>query len=255
MSGSRIMNYNVELLFILIVSFVAIVTFIVSLCIRHKHQMQQAAMLKELKSQAEDAFDSKSESVFNSRPLLDSSRHSNLDPHKVNQNNELLSLTPKVSTNEKWTTTSTEVKSSSPKKYSDLIILYVMAKSPDKFQGYDLLQALLTAGFRYGEMSIFHRHEKPNGEGVKLFSLASATEPGIFDMNKMGGFSTPGLLVFMQLTGAEHDLKALNLLIQVGEQLSEDLNGELLGADRQPLTPETIESYRSWVELHLADLI
>lgn len=66
------------------------------------------------------------------------------------------------------------------------IILYVMAPKDQAYRGYELLQSLLAVGLRYGEMNIFHRHAEKSGRGPILFSLASAAEPGIFELPKNG---------------------------------------------------------------------
>ncbi len=129
-------------------------------------------------------------------------------------------------------------------------MIYIVAPTGEQFQGYDLLQALLAAGFRFGEMSIFHRYEKATGEGKKLFSLASASEPGIFDIHQMGAFSCKGLCLFMQLSGEEHNQDAFNLMLQAAALLSDDLNATLLGSDRKPLNDETLALYRRWLEQH-----
>jgi cell division protein ZipA len=119
---------------------------------------------------------------------------------------------------------------------SELVVLYVLAKDNDRFVGYELLQALLAAGLRYGEMSIFHRYEKPTGEGKTLFSLAQATEPGIFDMNAMGACSSSGLCLFMRLSShTNNNLGTFNLLLDTAKQLAEDLNGIVTDKSREPL--------------------
>ncbi len=132
-------------------------------------------------------------------------------------------------------------------KNSDLIVMYVMAKPGKKFVGYELLQSLLAAGLRFGDMSIFHRHEQANGQGKILFSLASATEPGIFDMSKMGGFACQGLTMFMQLTQPKQDETSIELMLKTAEQLAEDLDGVILDHTREPLTAEMGNYYRSLV--------
>ena len=76
------------------------------------------------------------------------------------------------------------------------VILYLMAPSNSTFGGYELLQALLSAGLRFGEQQVFHRHEHKDGRGKTLFHCASAESPGTFDLSKMGSFATRGLCLF-----------------------------------------------------------
>lgn len=134
-----------------------------------------------------------------------------------------------------------QAKSASPKKVAkeqSLIMLYIMAPKGQPYNGYELLQALLSAGLRFGEMQIFHRYEQKTGRGKILFSLASATNPGTFELSKMGGFSCPGLILFLDLNKVQMPKKAFEIMLETVGQLSEDLGGEVLDESRQPLSKE-----------------
>jgi len=125
-------------------------------------------------------------------------------------------------------------------KYSEHIsALYVMAKEGQSFTGYELLQALLSAGLRYGEMSIFHRYQEPNIQKGILFSLASATEPGTFDMQNIGAFSCCGLTLFLRkLANEDEGLKHYEMMLRTARQLTEDLDGILMDHNRKPMAAE-----------------
>ncbi len=126
----------------------------------------------------------------------------------------------------------------------DIIVINVFARPGKQFFGYDLLQSLLSAGMRYGDMAIFHRHQDKSGHGPIIFSLASATEPGTFDIHKMGGFSSTGLSLFLQLANNETDFKHFNLMLEAAKQLADDLDGGLFDMYRQPLTDAMVHQYR-----------
>jgi cell division protein ZipA len=115
-----------------------------------------------------------------------------------------------------------------------IILLRMMADNERPYRGYELLQALLSAGLRYdGRQKIFHRYAQPNGRGRCLFSLASVQSPGVFDMDTMGGYSCPGLVLFFQSaqsTAADEDYK---LMADAAKQLVEDLGGSLYSSDNQ----------------------
>lgn len=124
-----------------------------------------------------------------------------------------------------------------------LLMFYLTAKSGEHFVGYELLQALLSNGMRYGDMNLFHRHQEVSGKGPVLFSLANASEQGTFEIQKMGSFSTKGLCIFMHLSGNNHiDSDRLELMIQTATQLANDLNGHLLDDNQQPLTDNKLEA-------------
>ncbi len=132
-------------------------------------------------------------------------------------------------------------------KTIDLIVMSVIADEGRPYTGYELLQALLSAGLRFGKMGIFHRHEEVNGRGEILFSLASAVEPGTFELPKMGGFSTLGLTLFMQLSALKDPMKAFEIMLNTARELVSDLGGSIFDDQRQMLTEEKITSWRSQI--------
>lgn len=131
-----------------------------------------------------------------------------------------------------------------------ILIVYIAARPNRQFAGYELLQSLLAAGMRHGEMNIFHRYQELAGNGQVLFSLASATEPGTFDIHKMGGFVCKGLTLFMRC-GADGDenVERFILLLNTARQLADDLAGDLLDEQRRPLTLDLIEKYKASCQL------
>lgn len=126
----------------------------------------------------------------------------------------------------------------------DLIVFHVMANQKP-FVGYELLQALLAAGLRFGEMNIFHRYQEQSGKGPILFSLASATEPGTFDIQNMGGFSSNGLSLFLRCSNnCGIDTERYELLVKTARQLCDDLDARLLDESFQPLSEKKVEQLR-----------
>ncbi len=118
----------------------------------------------------------------------------------------------------------------------EIITLYIMAPDNNPYRGYELLQALLACGLRYGKMNIFHRYADNTEESDTIFSLASAQHPGSFDLPNMGSCVCKGLVLFMQLAEGEDNIKSMNLLLKTAGVLTEELTGELRGSDQQPLS-------------------
>ncbi len=129
----------------------------------------------------------------------------------------------------------------------DLVVIHLKAATGKMFGGYGLQQALIAAGLQYGEMSIFHYYEERAGKRTILFSVASAIEPGIFDLQRIGAFNTPGLSLFMTVANCVEPLKTLNLLLDISQQLTDDLGGQLFDQQHKPFTKNTINDYRSRV--------
>src|SRR3990167_2480566 len=84
-----------------------------------------------------------------------------------------------------------------------VVAVYLMATEGGAYTGYELLQALLSAGLRYGKQNIFHRHAHKDGRGDVLFHCASAIPPGTFDLTQMGSFSCKGLCLFFEASSVD----------------------------------------------------
>ncbi|MFU8797695.1 MAG: cell division protein ZipA [Gammaproteobacteria bacterium] len=128
------------------------------------------------------------------------------------------------------------------KPVRDFVIFYVMAKSKQSFVGYELLQALSAAGLQYGEMNIFHHY---NEDKKSLFSLASASEPGTFDLSEMGGVQCKGLCIFMDAKRVEQPQHIFETMLSTVKQLAEDLGGVIQDQKRRALTEQCISVYRA----------
>jgi cell division protein ZipA len=124
----------------------------------------------------------------------------------------------------------------------DFIIISVIAKPNQPFASYDLLQTISATGMQFGAMNIFHYYSPFTMDKKPLFSLASATEPGEFDLNQIGNFSCRGLTLFMNLHQPDK-MNAFTLMLETAEQLAEDLQGELRTAHREPWTNEIKQRY------------
>lgn len=130
-----------------------------------------------------------------------------------------------------------------------LLMLYLVAEKNSQFVGYELLQALLSNGMRFGNMSLFHRHQEISGKGPVLFSLANASEEGTFEIQKMGAFCGRGLCLYMHLSGnCQIDTDRFQLMLSTAKELAQDLNAKLLDDKQQSLGEESLERYHSLID-------
>lgn len=127
----------------------------------------------------------------------------------------------------------------------EVIAILILAKEDTTFVGYELLQAILANGLRFGDMNIFHRFQEKNGHGPLIFSLASATEPGTFDIDNMGAANCVGLTLFMRCSGSHLDLPRFNLLLETTKQLAEELDGDVCNQQQELLSQAAINNYRN----------
>lgn len=126
---------------------------------------------------------------------------------------------------------------------SEVLILYVLMPEGQDVNGAMLLPSLLTLGFKYGEMNIFHRHQDNAGSGQVLFSLANMFNPGTFDLEAMDEMYTRGLSLFMTLPGPGEALQNFNLMHNAAKKLAEEFGGQILDGQRNMLTVQTTRHY------------
>jgi cell division protein ZipA len=130
----------------------------------------------------------------------------------------------------------------------EVIVVHVMAPRPHKFDGQALLRQLLEQGMRFGEMSIFHRHESQNGREELQFSMANALEPGIFDIDTMEEEQFSALSFFLKLPGPSRPREALDRMLASARKIAQSLDGELRDEQHSVLTPQTVEHLHERVQ-------
>lgn len=126
----------------------------------------------------------------------------------------------------------------------EVLIINIMAAKGQMFNGTQLLDALLKCGMRYGDMNIFHRYSDTKGEGALLFSMANMVKPGIFDLDTMDQFETPGVSLFMTLPLNADSMQSFDLMVDTAQTIAEKLDGELKDEQRSVMTRQTIEHSR-----------
>lgn len=136
--------------------------------------------------------------------------------------------------------------STSPEK---VLMIFLLAKPNRQLAGYEMLQTILSAGLRFGEGQLFHRHQFTNGQGPILCSLAAATASGTFDLHNIGAFNARGLCLFMQCSdNPAVDLERLNQMVDTAQQLAEGLDTYILDDDRKPFTEATRLRYSQQID-------
>lgn len=126
----------------------------------------------------------------------------------------------------------------------EVVAIHVMAFPDQLFKGQDIYSAAQNANLLYGERKIFHCHENSEGTGSKLFSMASAVNPGTFDMESLETFTTPGVTLFLMQAAPGKAMVAFDMMVRAAKQLAQHLGGQLLDDQHQPLAVTAIEQYR-----------
>ena len=120
------------------------------------------------------------------------------------------------------------------------VVIYVLALD-EPFLGQALVDILLDSGMAFGEMDIYHQLDDSDAQ---LFSLASAIEPGTFNLSSIDQFSTPGVSLFMRVHELAAPLQVLDSMLSVANSIAQKLNGEVRDETRSVMTPQTKEHCR-----------
>jgi len=128
-----------------------------------------------------------------------------------------------------------------------VFVINIMAREGKSIAGAELLQELSAFGFKFGAMDIFHRHVDAAGKGPVIFSLANMVKPGVFDIDMMEQFESPGVSLFMMFPCAGQASHNYSLMLGAAERIAEAVDGLLMDGSRNPLTEEAIEQEQAFI--------
>jgi cell division protein ZipA len=114
--------------------------------------------------------------------------------------------------------------------------------------------AMREVGLQYGRYKIFHRMKAEYGE-EPLFSVASLTEPGSFDLANLGETTIAGLSFFVVLPGIGDPVERFDKMIETARALAVELEADLhdergssWSVQRERYVREEIIEYRHQLE-------
>lgn len=128
-----------------------------------------------------------------------------------------------------------------------LVVFYVVEKDNTFIPGTRIHRALAKQRLQFGHRHIYHRIKEVRGVPDAVFSVASIAKPGYLDPEEAQTFSTPGLVIFMNLPGPEHPEIAFDDLVRTSRALAGELNADVLDDARELLSDERVDALRAEV--------
>ncbi|GHD28984.1 cell division protein ZipA [Parahalioglobus pacificus] len=129
----------------------------------------------------------------------------------------------------------------------EVFMINVVTRDPTGFRGEDIMHILLACDLRFGDMDFFHRHEFEAGRGAIQFSVANMMQPGVFDLDNMAEFKTPGLVFFVTLPGPQDMMQAFDYMVETAQTVARNLGGDVLDETRSVMTRQTLEHCRQQI--------
>lgn len=135
-----------------------------------------------------------------------------------------------------------ESPSSAPDTPDMVIMINLFATDGRVFSGADILDATRKLDLVFNDLQFFQRSDQ---HGNTLFSIASAINPGTFNLAEMENFSTRGLAFFMTLPASMDPLQLFDDMLGTAREMEGMLHGQLYDDTRSVLTRQGIDAIRS----------
>ncbi|MDN6298172.1 MAG: cell division protein ZipA C-terminal FtsZ-binding domain-containing protein [Halomonas sp.] len=130
----------------------------------------------------------------------------------------------------------------------EIIVISVMSRDAEGFDGIKLLQLLMACGLRYSRgMGVFHRFETESEDSELQFSMVNVVKPGSFPVEAGEPFTCPGITLLMPLPGAEDSSAAFEAMVETAMVVVRHMGGELKDENQSVMTAQTIEFARQRV--------
>ncbi|MFG6667245.1 cell division protein ZipA [Halomonas sp. HNIBRBA4712] len=131
---------------------------------------------------------------------------------------------------------------------SEMIVISVLSRDEEGFEGGKLLELMMACGLRYcSAMGVFHRFETESDDSGLQFSMVNVVKPGTFPIEQMDEFTTPGVTLLMPLPGALDASAAFEAMVETAMVVVRHMGGELKDENRSVMTAQTIEFARQRV--------
>jgi len=142
-----------------------------------------------------------------------------------------------------WNTRAT--KSNGSPEDDDLVVIWIVAKPEEAFDGDALLEALVSNGLECGVDRVFRKFD-PHTSGP-WFTVANGIEPGTFELSDPAAMATPAVVLLLPLPGIRDPAGAFEDMLEIAQNIGIALGGEIKDEQRNVMSAQTIEHYRQRV--------
>jgi len=108
-----------------------------------------------------------------------------------------------------------------------IVTIRILSRAGSPFRAEDLVLALRDAGLRHGRFGIFHAQVSDTDE-TPVFSVASLTEPGSFDLARVHTDVYQGVSLFLGLPGPVEGVTAFESMVSAARAVAKRLDGNLV---------------------------
>mgnify|MGYP001191853996 CR=1 FL=1 len=108
-----------------------------------------------------------------------------------------------------------------------IVTIRMLSRSAAPFPAEELVLALREAGLRHGRFGIFHYY-LTDTDDAPVFSVASLTEPGSFDLTRLRTDVYQGVSLFLGLPAPFDGAAAFDAMVKAGRAVAKRLDGNLV---------------------------
>jgi cell division protein ZipA len=108
-----------------------------------------------------------------------------------------------------------------------IVTIRILSRAGAPFPAEDLVLALREAGLRHGRFGIFHA-QMSDSDDTPVFSVASLTEPGSFDLTRVHTDLYQGVSLFLGLPGPVEGVRAFESMVSAARSVAKRLDGNLV---------------------------
>jgi len=108
-----------------------------------------------------------------------------------------------------------------------IVTIRILSRAGTPFPAEDLVLALRESGLRHGRFGIFHSPVS-DADDTPVFSVASLTEPGSFDLTRVHTDVYQGVSLFLGLPGPVEGVAAFESMVNAARAVAKRLDGNLV---------------------------